>query len=401
MAYNAKERPSVEEEDFVLYVMESYYSPVILEHYNWFTYENYLSVLDILEMSSSPGIGFSKEAPTIGDWLKFDGINYDRYQVAELWSRVRYLYEMEEIDSIWKTFIKVEPHKVSKMETKRWRLIMACPLDCQVLWHMVFAKQNHLEVIHALEIPSAQGITIPYGGWRLHYQQWNERKLLCGSDKSAWDWTVSGWMLDLDLRFRQRIIHTDDDWLVTARKLYKNAFGNTLIQLSDGRRFRQMHPGVMKSGCVNTISTNSHAQVFLHILYSLRKGISIEPMLVAVGDDTLQAEEHIQDLELYESFGVKIKTVSTTLEFVGREWSDEGMMPMYTSKHLFSIMYKSDDLIPEILDAYAREYVNIPEYFQFWYELARVLGYPSSVHSRAYYKYWLDNPDAKFGKPYM
>lgn len=381
--------------------MESYYSKIITEHYGWFTYDNFLKVLDILEMSSSPGLGFLREAPTIGDWLKFDGFKYDPERVQELWARVCYLYNMEELDSIWRVFIKVEPHKVSKMETHRWRLIMACPLDCQVLWHMVFAKQNHLEVVNSVELPSAQGITIPYGDWKLHYAKWCNNNIICGADKTAWDWTVAPWMIDLDLRFRQRIIHTDDDWTMTASKLYRNAFGNAVIQLSDGRRFRQLYPGIMKSGCVNTISTNSHAQVMLHILYSIRKGISVEPMLVAVGDDTLQSEQHIEDLELYESFGVKIKTVSTTLEFVGREWSNEGMMPMYTSKHLFSIMYKVDNIIPEILDAYAREYVNVPEFFQFWQELASILGHTSAVHSRAYYKFWLDHPDARFGKPYM
>lgn len=275
---------------------------------------------------------------------------------------------------------------------------MACPLDLQVLWHMVFARQNHEEIVHALSIPSAQGMVIPYGGWRSHVNKWKDKSLYYGSDKSAWDWTVPGWVFELDLRFRHRMINTDDDWLPQAKKLYQNAFGNTLIQLSDGGRFRQMYPGIMKSGCVNTISTNSHGQVMLHILYSLRKGISVEPMLVAVGDDTLQAEQHAEDVSLYESFGVKIKTVTPTLEFLGREWREVGMIPMYTSKHLFSLLYKPDEHIPEILDAYAREYVNAPEYFDFWVALARELGCLSSIHSREYYKFWLDHPDARFDK---
>lgn len=276
---------------------------------------------------------------------------------------------------------------------------MACPLDLQVLWHMVFARQNHIIVEKALELPSAQGMIIPFGQWRYHYNKWVQQGLTYGSDKSAWDWTVSEWMLELDLAFRNRIIHTDNDWLKQATKLYNNAFGNTIIQLSDGRRFRQLYPGVMKSGCVNTISTNSHGQVMLHILYSLRKGIRVEPMLVAVGDDTLQDELHADDVDLYESFGVKIKSVSTTLEFLGREWTDIGMVPMYTSKHLFSLLYKSDQYIPEILDAYAREYVNSDEMFDFWAKLAHELGVGSKVYSRDYYKYWLNNPDAMYGHP--
>lgn len=275
---------------------------------------------------------------------------------------------------------------------------MACPLDLQVLWHMVFARQNHREIEKALEIPSAQGMIIPYGEWRPHVRKWKENSLYYGSDKTAWDWTVPEWVLRLDLLFRHRLINTDDDWMLQATKLYNNAFGDTVIQLSNGRRFRQLHPGVMKSGCVNTISTNSHGQAMLHILYSIRKGISIYPMLVAVGDDTLQDEVHAEDVALYETFGVKIKSVTPTMEFLGREWTDKGMVPMYTSKHIFSLMYKDDSLVGEILDAYAREYVNAPEYFQFWREVAHELQLSSYVHSREYYKYWLDHPDAKYSK---
>ncbi|APG75784.1 hypothetical protein 2 [Hubei sobemo-like virus 42] len=382
--------------DRILYVMEQLYESVRVDHYNWFCYDNFLKVVRCLEFSSSPGYGFSRTAPTIGGWLKFDGMNFDPQRLSELWHMVNVCYREPKLFSYWKVFIKREPHKTSKMENKRWRLIQCCPLDVQVLWHMLFAKSNELEANESMSIPSVQGMVLPFGGWKEHYNRWMKNKLFFGSDKTAWDWTASEWMIELDLELRRRLIHTDDDWITQAAKVYENAFYDAHLILGDGRIYRQMYPGIIKSGCVNTISINSRCQVMLHLLYSFRKGISPYPMVVAVGDDTLQAEEHAVDKQMYERFGVVIKSVSETLEFLGREWNDDGPRPMYVSKHIFSLCYKNIELTPQILDALMREYVNEDSMFNFLTILTRELGFSSNVHSRDYYKYWMDNPDAQY-----
>lgn len=392
-----KSEPTEDEKNTILFCMEKAYDVVRCDMINWFSYKNFRAVLGLLEKSSSPGYGFSRDSPTIGEWLGFDGVDYNENRVSILWSRVLFLYNEPNIDALWKVFIKREPHKITKMNSKRWRLIQCCPLDVQVLWHLVFAKQNEMEIVHVLEIPSVQGFVLPYGGWKLHFNQWQDQKLFYGSDKTAWDWTVKEWMIELDLEFRQRLITTDDDWREQATKLYNNAFYDTRLILSNGDIYQQDYPGVMKSGCVNTISTNGHCQVMLHILYSIRKGISIMPLPKVVGDDTLQDEEHAVDVELYESFGVKIKSVSDTLEFLGRQWDSSGPRPMYLSKHLFAICYKKEQYVGEILDAYLREYVNTEE-FEFWCKLVKELGFGGFVHSKSYYKFWMDNPMAKLVK---
>jgi hypothetical protein len=390
--------PTSDEMEFILYTMESYYHSIRIDHYDWFSFENFMIVLWGLEMSSSPGYGFNQQNPTIGGWLGFNGLIFDQCKVNLLWENVKALYLEEELDSLWKVFIKREPHLKKKAVSKRWRLIQCCPLDVQVLWHMVFQKQNAEENNKPLEIPSCQGCLIPFGNWKNHFNQWKSKNLIFGSDKSAWDWTIPEWIIDLELRFRKRMINTDEDWMVQATKLYKNAFYDKKIVLSDGRVFKQTHPGVVPSGCVNTISLNSHAQVMLHIFYSIKKQIPIEPMVVAVGDDTLQDWQHAEDVDLYSSFGVIIKSVSEKLEFLGKQWSDEGPVPMYTSKHLFKILTSKDEYIPQILDAYLREYVNAQEEFDFWRDVALKMGLGSEVQSRPFYKFWLDNPLAAYGK---
>jgi hypothetical protein len=379
-----------------LYVMEHLYESCVVEHWDWKSYDNFLVAIDQLEKSSSPGYPFNRAAPTIGEWLEFNGMTYNPIQVRVLWHAVNVLMDLDTIDCFWRCFIKKEPHNMTKKTSKRWRLISCCPLDVQVLWQMVFAKQNNAEIVGALDIPSIQGMRVPFGGWKLFYQKWIELGTTTSADMTAWDWTMSDWMLDLDLELRRRLIRTDDDWHKQALKLYQNAFVDCKLLLSNGRVFKQDYPGIMKSGCVNTISTNSHGQVMLHILYSLRKNISVAPVCFAVGDDTLRHPKHMEDPAFFEQFGCRIKTVSDTLEFLGREWVDEGMKPMYTSKHLFKLMTQSDDLIEETLDAYLREYVNTTTEYDFLYSLARALGLESKVHSREYYKFWLDNPLAEF-----
>lgn len=389
------DQPTEEEEQVILAALEHYYEPVKTGSYAWSTYENFMRVVRSLDYTSTPGVPFMRTAPTIGDWLGFDGVTYRTDRLEELWYRVQDLINSDLDSSVWRCFIKMEPHKVSKKETKRWRLIMAAPLDLQVYWQMVFAFQNEVEINQAPNIPSQHGMVIPYGQWKYYYSQWKSQGLTFGSDKTAWDWTCPYWAIRLDLELRKRLSDNGNDWREAADKLYANAFVKCKIMLSNGTIYQQEVPGVMKSGCVNTISINGRCQAMLHVLYSLRKNIPIEPMLKSVGDDTLQAEQHAEDIELYSTFGVKIKTVTEGYEFVGREWNDEGPKPMYTGKHLFNLLHCKDENLQSTLDSYLREYVNTThEYNLFWY-VAQELGESVYLKSRRYYKLWLDNPIAK------
>lgn len=390
-------QPTEDEFQFILHAMEHYYEPARVEVGNWSSYDNYIKSLYLLEFTSSPGYPYNKSQPTIGQWLGFNGITFDEERVRFLWAQVQQLMLDEEIDCYWRCFIKKEPHKRNKVESKRWRIIQCCPLDVQVLWQMLFSKLNDAEIVQSLSIPSAQGICLPYGGWKSYYYKWLSTGTTVGADKTAWDWTVQEWMIRLDLELRQRLSNGDAEWKRQAQKMYQNAFYNCKILLSNGMVYRQVKPGVMKSGSVNTISTNSHCQVMLHILYCLKKGVSLDPMVVAVGDDTLNHPIHVQDIPLLESFGVIIKTISAdTLEFVGREWDKNGPRAMYSSKHLFALATQKDEFIPQTLDSYMREYVNTDMEYQFLLELAKELSLLGSVRSREYYKFWLDNPLARY-----
>nr|QQO81443.1 RNA-dependent RNA polymerase [Soybean thrips sobemo-like virus 10] len=394
----ASYQPSDDEYNWILYVMEDYYKEIHTSCEGWDSYENFLTCLHLLEMTSSPGYPYNKDQPTIGKWLGFNGLLFDEDRVALLWSSVQTLMQDEEVDCLWRVFIKKEPHKLDKVANKRWRIIQCCPLHVQVLWQMLFARQNDSEIRAAMTLPSVQGMRIPYGGWKYYYNKWIRNGTIMGADKKAWDWTVQEWMIRLDLDLRIRLTNGNEKWIKQANKLYRNAFYDCKILLTNGMILQQVKPGVMKSGCVNTISTNSHCQVMLHLLYCYKKNINYIPMVVAVGDDTLNHPKHLEDIPLMESFGVIIKSVSDTLEFLGREWDEKGPRAMYTSKHLFRLATQEDDLVAETLDAYLREYVNCDKEYNFLIQLAMELSLISKVQSRSSYKFWLDNPLAEWHK---
>lgn len=373
--------------------MEDIYAQCKICIDDYFTRDAYLSSLKELNFQSSPGYPFMLESSTIGDWLGFTGFSFDPIKVERLWIMVKQLIDDPNIDCHWKVFIKQEPHKQSKIAIDKWRLIMCPPLDVQILWQMVFSLQNQMEIRESFSLPSQQGLILPGGNWKFYYDQWRSMGLTHGMDMSNWDWSVSDWMVDFDLSFRTRLVYglQKQQWKTAALKLYENAFKHPRVLFSDGSCYRQLVPGIMKSGCVNTISTNSHLQVMLHIMYSLEHHIQIHPLTRAVGDDRLVAKQHVEDLDWFKKYGVTVKEVNEGIEFVGHRFTSSGPEPLYFAKHVYKLCHSDDDIVPEILDSYLRLYVNTKRY-DFWLNVAIKLGLSRQIHSKEYYEFWYHNP---------
>lgn len=388
--------PSEHFKERALFDMEEAYSACRVSVKGWDSYDNFVRCVRALEFTSSPGYGYMWEKPTIGEWLGFNGVEFDGFQLMKLWDRVCGLIAHRDFSEVyWRVFIKQEPHKLSKAASGRWRLIMCPPLHVQVAWQMVFSGMNSAEIDESFNIPSQQGIVLCFGGWKMYKRLWDQQGLSCGTDKTAWDWTFPPWLFELDLRFRERLaIDASEEWSSFARSLYEDAFRDTKVFLSDGRCFQQEFWGVMKSGCVSTISTNSHGQVLLHCFYCYALDLPVRPFPAVCGDDELKHPGHVLNLDVYESFGVKIKSVSDTLEFVGHEFRETGPMPMYMGKHGFKIQYTADSVLVDALDSYLRNYAHCEDLFLFYKTLAERLGLGRQMYSRRYYLYWYDSADA-------
>lgn len=386
----SKHGPSELTKQRILYEMEKAYAPV-----RWNLPDDYLSkeayedALKRLDMTSSPGLPYLREAPTNKEWLGWNGVSCDPYKVERLWYDVQLVIERK-FETILRVFIKQEPHKNSKIAEKRWRLIMAASLPVQIVWHMLFDYLNDAEIQNAYFIPSQQGVILVGGGWKQYTNQWEGKGLDWGLDKSAWDWTAPHWCIELDLEFRRRMGSGRfmAEWSGLARHLYSQMFEDPKLVLSDGTVWQQQTPGVMKSGCVNTISINSHCQVIMHLLYCLEKDVSIYPICVACGDDTLQHPKHCDDIEFYRKYGVIVKSASESREFVGHEFTRNGPHPLYMAKHMKKVRYVSEENLAQYFDSMARMYVHT-RYYDIWEDLAARCGVPLPM-SREAYRYWYD-----------
>lgn len=373
--------------------LERSYGPVVwILPDNFDSKENFERLLYNLEMSSSPGYPYMKEYPTIGEWLKFNGVTFCPTQVERLWVDVLNVMSGD-WQHVLRVFIKQEPHKLNKVEEGRWRLIMASSLAVQMVWHMLFSYQNDKEIEQCYRIPSQHGIVLVKGGWKEFQRQWDRKGLNSGLDKRAWDWTAPIWLIEAELELRFRLARGDrlQEWYDLAKNMYHHMFRDVFLLMSDGTLFRQIVPGVVKSGCVNTISLNGHAQSILHVVVCMMDGLDVEPVPSSCGDDTLQHERHVQDLETYRSLGIQIKSVSDTREFVGHEFRSSGPHPAYILKHLYRLNYVKDDDLSTYLDSMARMYVHT-EHFDFWSRLAIRLGKVLPLSKNAY-MHWYDVPE--------
>lgn len=364
----------------------------------WCGYDNFCRVVRDLDFSSSPGYPYLRTAPTIREWLGFNGVTFNQERLDILWAEVKEILhdareEKEDFEVLWRCFIKQEPHKKSKAENKRWRLIMCAPLALQVVWQMVTSKMNNKIIERAYDLPTQQGMVLPFGGWKLFYQQWKSKRLSCSMDMSAWDWTYPSWLFDDVREFRHQMTDADELWHKTLDYLYANAFGRCKVILSDGRIFQQLYPGIMKSGVVSTISDNGIGGYALHCHVAIDMDVKDMETAVFVGDDKLASEEFMNSKEAIEKYGVRLKTITPTIEFVGNEWSESGIRPMYIGKHVFNLLHSSEDNVVDMLDSYLRLHSH-SDFRLFLRWIIKRMGWQDSFYSDWYYRFWMDSPSA-------
>nr|UGO57510.1 MAG: hypothetical protein 1 [Riboviria sp.] len=356
------------------------------------TYSSFERALNRLDRSSTPGYPYNKRGSTIGDVLGFDGVWFKEFNIQSLWFDVAQLMDgVGWDDLIFNVFIKEEPHKRSKIEEGRWRLIIGMPLHFQVLSHMLFDFQNDAYIENAYYIPSQQGIKLFEGNWRTFVSSWKAAGYDIGLDKRAWDWTVTGWKTEVCKIFRQRMVYGEnyESWCRLVDKAYEALYGSPVLMLSNGMLFKQLHPGIQKSGSLNTISDNSLQQVLDHILVCIDTGAPIYPLPVAVGDDTLQTQAQVADLDAYKRYGSFVKSATLGLEFVGMEFLSTGPVPVYLEKHLFKIPYFDKPTRTQYFDAMLRLYSYSP-HLALWRRLAYRLDLEESLKSDAYYRSWFE-----------
>lgn len=315
-------------------------------------FTHYERVLGRLDWTSSPGYPYLRRATNNRQLFKVaDDGSIDAGRKLWMWDLVSQRLKNRTSDPI-RLFIKPEPTKIKKLEAGRYRLISSVSVADQIIDHMLFGDMNDKLIDVWPHIPSKPGWSHLIGGWRhVPKETW------IAADKTGWDWTVRMWLIDLVLSLRASLCsNLTQEWVDLARWRYTELFASPLFIASNGMLMRQKRPGVMKSGCVNTISDNSMMQCLLHLRVCFE--LEIEPgELWSMGDDTLQSpmQNRAQYFDKIAQY-CKIKQCIEANEFAGFRFRDRNVEPLYRGKHAYTLLHLDPAIKDDLADAYMLQY---------------------------------------------
>lgn len=309
-------------------------------------------VFENLDMTSSPGLPYIRVATT-NKLLFCDKNGVVIPEKKEwLWAQVESRLKDESFDPI-RFFVKAEPIKQEKLEQGRFRLIASISVVDQVIDQMIFGWQN--EAIKDVwdQVPPKVGWSQMLGGWKIV-----PSCMRIAIDKKAWDWTVKEWMLEAEFKLRLWLCHENPLFQKLATWRYRCLYEHPLLVTSSGVVLRQEFIGIMKSGSVNTIMSNSIMQVILH--YRVCVELGQEPgFLWSMGDDTLQSEP--DDLDQYMNRLREYclaKDPVRAVEFAGFEFGPGFTNPMYPAKHAFNLLYFDPRFAQDMVNSYSLLYTR-------------------------------------------
>jgi len=323
-----------------------------------FSRSHFNRVLEKIEMTSSPGLPLLHYAPTNGALLKNSDGSWNQSNCDLLWAMVQDNLVNKKADPI-RIFIKPEPHKRQKIESKAYRLIMSVSLVDQVIDHMLFGEMNQKMIDVFGSIPSMVGWSYTHGGWRLippsNY----------GYDKSAWDMTKRSWLAKVNLEVRTNLCSNPNKqtlfgtWLEVASFRYEKLYSKVVFQLSNGKQFRQEQDGIMKSGSLNTISDNSMDQITVEETAARIVHEDPDDSAKSMGDDLTQSRlNSLEKMAVIRSMGIMIKDPIVG-EFCGMIFKrDFTMEPAYFGKHMAQLRHLDEDVAVETLQSYQLLYAR-------------------------------------------
>lgn len=329
----------------------------MLQHLSWripddFLLESHFNrEMAYVNMNSSPGYPYCLHHTSNGQLLKAHEGNLDP-------ERVHYIYDITrrkidgdiEVDPI-RLFIKPEAISQAKFDKGAYRLISSISLPDRMIDSMLHSVFNKRVVATWPISPIRIGWSPLCGGWKLM-----NRVPQHAADRSAWDWTVRAWMLELALEVRVRLCENMNPvWLELAQRRYRQLYGNALFVTSGGTYLRQKESGAQKSGNFNTGTDNSIIQLLLHHLVCLE--LDLAPgVLIACGDDTLQTPQPRHYYERLAKYCI-LKPVEEKTEFCGFDFPGNGVVnPSHFTKHMFNIMHMEEKVAAQTAQSYSINY---------------------------------------------
>lgn len=283
--------------------------------------------------------------------LEEDG-TYDQRRIEIVKSTILYrfksIFEGKYQPDPIKLFIKCEPHKQAKIESNRFRLISSVSLEDALIDRILLYPIMKKAVSTFQKTLLLFGYSPLKGGHRWFSRHWDASTNKLMVDKTAFDWTVHPYMIEMLKDVLISLNVNASDWWINALNIrFKALFEQPEFIFSDGTRVIQPVPGIMKSGCYITILGNSIIQLYLKLLAHLRSNTPLTPVMV-IGDDTIEEDSPETYCQAFYSLGVlpKFKR-SFLMEFAGFAYPPPcSFAPEYKNKHSFTLLYLDKD--PEI-----------------------------------------------------
>lgn len=269
-------------------------------------------------------------------------------------------------------FVKDEPHKMSKIEEGRVRLIANVSIRVQMIERLLCSKQNNAEISHWWKIAAKPGLGLDDDSLNLLGDA-IDRILQSGevamTDVSGWDWTVKPWLLWADAERRRYCAGEDSDSLFgELLHLQAYATANSVYAMADGELISQDEGGIQNSGSYKTSSTNSWMRIILELVaymqaYPTASDEDVERLLkdlvLTMGDDALAV--YLKELpEMYGKLGFKtslagVKKSKAGVEFCSHVWPEDGTNNAYLdSWPKTMVRFFSGKRGPDILDRLAQ-----------------------------------------------
>lgn len=257
---------------------------------------------NLMEIINSNLVGARKSAgrpyqaegmPTNGDVLKNIGAEGLINLVHERWNEKITL----------KVFPKSEPNKAKKVERRMIRVVTGFPLHKMVKNQAIFRESLETAVQKWKESPIKYAFNPGLPGHIEHLASCFTRCPVEEADKSNWDFHMFGYIFDLckEIHIRLAVQPASmsdkefEEWKIDAAGAYDEVYKNIEYACTNGKVYASPFEGIMKSGWLCTIFTNSLGQVVLHVLTMMRCGqtnadiLSSKNCLVAGGDDTMNS----------------------------------------------------------------------------------------------------------------
>lgn len=282
-------------------------------------------------------------------------------------------YEINSSDSAWdlvrkglvdvvKVFIKNEPHKLSKLEEGRLRLIFSVSLVDNVISRLLSENQNHAEKSVWSAIPCKSGLGLGDDGLIKINQSVLMGALkaeLAEVDVQSWDFSFQKYNFDEDLERRRNLNFSHGTVWDRVASAHWHCMSLKVFTLSDGRMFQQLECGIMPSGWYNTAASNTSARAMDSYHVALSSGKT--PWGIFMGDDGV--ETYVENAPyLYSLLGKTVKMYTQVsyknFEFCSTRFDGHIGYPVNVDKQLNN-MFR---VLPQTFsDAVAR-------YFQFEHE---------------------------------